>query len=60
MADNLGRFLASLAGKRIPGGCAKCNAEQRLDEQEPGIWRLVVAHEENCPVWRVSIGRRCN
>jgi hypothetical protein len=54
MVDPIGPFLSSLAGKRIPGGCSDCEAEQRLDEVVPNCWSLVIAHDDDCPVLRSS------
>ncbi len=52
MTEPIRPFLDSLAGKRIPGGCPQCEAEQRLDEVSPNTWALVVAHEGTCPFMR--------
>jgi len=54
MADDIGNFLSSLAGKRIPGGCPTCNAEQMVTERSPGVWVLTVAHDAQCTVLRAS------
>ena len=43
-------LLASARGRRIPGGCALCNAHQSLEEVEPGIHLLTVSHETWCQV----------
>ena len=51
-ADPIQPFLSSVAGKRIEGGCADCQAEQLLEEVAPNVWRLVIAHEDDCPAYR--------
>jgi hypothetical protein len=51
MAD-LDDLLSAIAGKRIPGGCDECDAEQRVDEVVPGCWKVTVAHDNDCPTWR--------
>ena len=57
MTDPIRPFFDSLAGKRIPGGCAECNAEQRLEELVPNVWSLVIAHDDWCPVLRSQEAR---
>jgi hypothetical protein len=52
MTDHIRPFFASLAGKRIPGGCPDCDAEQRLEEVAPNAWSLVIGHDDDCPRWR--------
>jgi len=59
MADPLRPFLDSLTGKRIPGGCTDCEAEQRIEEVAENVWTLVIAHEDQCPVLRLRLAR-CN
>jgi hypothetical protein len=54
MSDPIAPFLASLAGKRIAGGCDSCDAEQRLEESAPNVWTLVVGHEDDCPFLRAK------
>lgn len=54
MTDPIRPFFDSLAGKRIPGGCAECNAEQCLEELTPNVWSLVIAHDARCPVLRTA------
>jgi hypothetical protein len=51
-ADPIRSFFTSLAGKRIPGGCRECDAEQRLEEVAPNVWSLVIGHDDYCPVLR--------
>lgn len=57
MMDGLDNFLGSLADKRIPGGCATCEAEQVLTERMPGVWLLTIAHEDGCQQLRSATGR---
>lgn len=52
MADPLQPLFDSLAGKRIPGGCPDCDAEQRIQQFAPNVWTLVIAHDDHCPVLR--------
>lgn len=54
MADPIRPFFDSLAGKRIPGGCDQCDAEQRLEEVAPNMWSLVIGHSDGCPVLRAT------
>lgn len=47
-----------LDGAVIPGGCDTCNAEQRLTEEQPGMWAIGIAHDDSCPTWRrIQAGR---
>lgn len=50
--DDLSPFFESLAGRRIPGGCTECRAEQKIEEVTAGVWSLTVSHERDCPVLR--------
>ena len=43
------RVLGPLEGATIPGGCDKCNAEQRVEPIAAGVWRLGIYHEPGCP-----------
>lgn len=52
MADDINAFFASLADKVMSGGCDRCEAEQRLHEEYPGAWVLVVAHDSDYPFLR--------
>lgn len=58
MSGDLSTLFASLADKRIPGGCPTCNAEQTVAERAPGVWMLTVAHDDHCPAWRSKAGRQ--
>ena len=33
----------------IPGGCDRCDAYQTVGEVSPGVWSLVVHHDDWCP-----------
>jgi hypothetical protein len=33
----------------IPGGCDECDAEQRIEREERGMWHITVAHDDECP-----------
>jgi hypothetical protein len=50
--DSIGNLFSSLAGHLIAGGCTYCDATQKMTEVAPGVWRLVVAHDDNCPSLR--------
>lgn len=54
MTDPVRPFFDSLAGKRVPGGCGDCSAEQHLDEVAPNVWVLSVGHKPGCPTPRAS------
>jgi hypothetical protein len=58
MIDPIRPFFDSLAGKRIPGGCPDCDAEQQLEEVAPGMWQLVIGHDTRCPFYRAEVARR--
>jgi hypothetical protein len=49
--------FAPLAGKRIPGGCDRCDAFQTLNAVDPGVWSLTVHHDDWCPVLRAMKAR---
>jgi hypothetical protein len=52
--DGVGELFNALEGQLLPGGCTECDAEQRLEEVEPGsnVWLLVVGHESHCQFFR--------
>jgi hypothetical protein len=50
-ADDLFRSLES---GEIPGGCVQCNAVQRTTEIIPGVWSVIVAHDDDCPTLRAK------
>jgi hypothetical protein len=43
------RAFGPLDGKRIPGGCEKCNAFQVVEPAAAGVWMLNVYHDDACP-----------
>lgn len=51
-------MLAGLVGLRVSGGCDRCDAEQTMAQELPGIYRLTVRHERRCPVLRAMRRRR--
>lgn len=57
MPDALGRLLSSVAGKRVPGGCDQCEAEQVLEEVGTGVWVMTVIHDDGCTFYRCHVGR---
>ncbi|MHB8330427.1 MAG: hypothetical protein ACYDD6_12535 [Acidimicrobiales bacterium] len=54
------RQFERLAGQVLPGGCDRCEAEQRLKQVAPGVFLLRVAHEDACPAYRAHVGREAN
>jgi hypothetical protein len=52
MPDPIDNIFSAAAGQEIPGGCDKCNAEQRLEQVATNVWTLVVAHDDWCPFLR--------
>ena len=55
MSDGtLANLFASLADKELVGGCDCCSAVQRLSEDVamPGVWHLIIHHDDDCPVLR--------
>jgi hypothetical protein len=52
--DNL---FSALVGKQIPGGCGECDAYQTMRQEQPGVWMLVVHHDDDCPSYRARVGR---
>lgn len=51
MSTDIDDVFSQLAGQTIPGGCDFCNAEQtiRAEPGYPGVWRMTVAHDDDCP-----------
>ncbi len=49
MSDPLVNALGPLDGAEIPGGCAECNAVQKVRFVSAGVWVLDVLHEDHCP-----------
>jgi hypothetical protein len=56
MADDgsITDLFASLAGQEIPGGCSECSAYQTVREEVPRIFRLLIHHDNDCPVLRAA------
>jgi hypothetical protein len=48
-ADDL---FKSLEGSEIHGGCDRCDAVQRSTEVIPGVWKMTIAHDDDCPFLR--------
>ncbi len=51
-ADPLGELFGSIAGHRIDGGCDDCRAFRTLTEVMPGVWKLLIHHDDTCPYLR--------
>ncbi|MGV9281635.1 hypothetical protein [Streptomyces sp. NPDC003730] len=51
-------FPPALDGAVIPGGCDDCNAEQRLRQDQPGMWSVGIHHDDTCPTWQRIRARR--
>jgi hypothetical protein len=49
--------FSNLTGQEIPGGCDGCDAFQTVREEEPGVWVLVVHHDDDCRFYRARVGR---
>jgi hypothetical protein len=54
---SINEMFEQLAGKRIPGGCDRCNAYQTVTK-DYGIHVVHVHHDDWCPVWRRMQARR--
>lgn len=52
------KMLGPLEGKRIPGGCDKCDAYQTVEPVAGGQWLLEVHHDDWCPVLARHNARR--
>ena len=50
----IGDLFHSLTGRPLPGGCDDCDAFQIMEEDKthPGVWHLVIHHDDECPLWR--------
>jgi hypothetical protein len=42
--------LGPLDGARVPGGCASCDAFQKVAPLSAGVWSVQVFHDDDCPV----------
>jgi len=49
--------LNQFVGARVPGGCPDCDAVQTVHRDGPGVWRIVVAHDDSCTTYRRLTGR---
>lgn len=56
MDDFLRKLAADLAGAVLPGGCNRCDAEQVLTEELPGVFILTIRHDDDCPVLAAKRG----
>jgi hypothetical protein len=39
-------------GQAIPGGCDTCSAYQTIESLTPGVHKLTVHHDNDCPTLR--------
>jgi hypothetical protein len=49
--SDLSEIFEALAGKRIEGGCDRCNAFQTVSK-DYGVHIIHVHHDDWCPTWR--------
>jgi hypothetical protein len=42
--------LGPLDDARVPGGCASCDAYQKVAPLSAGVWSIQVFHDDDCPV----------
>lgn len=47
--SGMDQSLKPFVGKRTPGGCESCDAYQTVRQAEPGLWNIVVHHDDWCP-----------
>lgn len=50
--DFFARLMAEVGADPLPGGCGDCDAYQRLEKVEDGIYANTIHHEDDCPTWR--------
>lgn len=50
-------WLVPLLGQTLAGGCPDCPAEAHVERDADGIFRLLIEHEESCPVLVAKIGK---
>jgi hypothetical protein len=50
--------FSNLTGREIPGGCAECSAYQTMRQELPGVWVLVVHHDDDCRFYMERASRR--
>ncbi len=43
---------------RLPGGCDDCAAYRTLEQHAPGVYVLLVHHDDTCPDYRAMRARR--
>jgi hypothetical protein len=43
-------MLGALDGAELPGGCASCDAYQRVRNAGGGVFVIDVYHDDDCPV----------
>lgn len=56
--DALRQTFGPLAGARVPGGCADCDAYQTVEPAAAGVWLLAVHHDDACPFFMNLEARR--
>jgi len=56
--SEVANLLGPLDGAFVPGGCDSCNAEQTAVAAAPGVWQILVAHDDECPVLSRVRGQR--
>lgn len=42
----------------IPGGCDDCLAEQTIEQRSPGVYLLLVHHDNTCPSYQRMVTNR--
>ncbi len=50
--------LDGLTGRRLPSGCDDCTAYQTVEQHAPGVYVLLVHHDDTCPDYRAMRPRR--
>lgn len=55
-AERRSRGTATLSAFATGYACPDCAAHKTLTEQAPGVFALVVAHDDTCPWWRSHRG----
>jgi hypothetical protein len=50
--------LDGFTGRRLPGGCDDCAAYRTLEQHAPGVYVLLVHHDDTCPDYRTMRARR--
>jgi len=57
MTDPIADIFGAVAGRDLHGGCDYCDAGQRLQQDAPHVWTLVIVHEDRCPKLRRARAR---